>query len=171
MLICWNYMISLDFPFKFIQHSTWITTGARAHSATLWRVSDLTQLMQPTNCTKQVLTNQSKRMFALLTFCKRLHCKRNRQRRGSFGLLAVCRTDEIKRKKKTKVQLHCGWLPLTWCGRHRFYHLFLYLLHLFYDGAFPWLTSAWKRRKRLATTPDLLCFSLTWRWVETHCQP
>lgn len=52
--------------------------GAEVHSATLWCVSDLAQLSLPTRYTKQVLTNQTKRMFALLTFCKRLRCNRQR---------------------------------------------------------------------------------------------
>lgn len=77
--------------------------GAGLDSATLWCVSDLAQLSLPTHYTKQVLTNQTKRMFALLTFCKRLRC--NRQRWRSFGLRAVRLTDEILTKHSAALWL------------------------------------------------------------------
>ncbi len=102
---------------SYIIETSWISTGASvqltAPPCGVFLTSPSSYCQTVTNCTKQVLTNQSKRMFALLTFCKRLHCKRNRQRWGGELWPAGCVPDRWDFKK----DFHC--LPLTWCGWHK----------------------------------------------------
>lgn len=102
-----------------------------------------------TNCTKQVLTNQGKRMFALLTFCKRPHCKWNRQRWERFGLLASCLTNQIK------LPFSCTVIPERWHGledtKYVCYSLFYVLTSFVLQWCFSLIHQHLEEKTKIST--------------------